>query len=210
MKDEHDFSKSEPGGFYRRASKPNQPNYTYKFSWFAGAWFAAASLILIGAIAFVVFQPRFEGPRGNNFPDLQFFYDNFVLALLFIALPFLCACFGGILYGSDILDLNRVETARKATICGLKASLTAWVAFIPLFSALVAFYMGFFDRSKQEGFFVAIIKSFFAMLFYTSLVGSIAFGWLILIIGAVAGWLLFRSQNRRLRDTLAKNGKQQL
>jgi hypothetical protein len=153
--------------------KSIEPNY---LSLFAGLWFAVASCIPVIFIFVVLLDS----------------YDFVSKILLFAVLPISITFLLGFGLGSDILIPHKVKTSKQAMIKGLKVALSSYLVFIPLFAISIALYHSIFDRTPHEWLAVDFVRSLFASLIIASYFGSIIIGWLVLIVGAIAGWLLLK------------------
>src|SRR5687768_14945982 len=59
-----------------------------------------------------------------------------LLLYLYIITPGILAAIFGFLIGADILNPDKVRSARQAAFRGLYVSLAAWLAFVPIMSAM--------------------------------------------------------------------------
>jgi hypothetical protein len=90
---------------------------------------------------------------------------------LFVLLPAFIAGLCGARFGSSILDPARVRTSAQAAGRGVIVAAASFLFYIILISLVTS-----------AG------AAFFFLLFY----GSIIIGWLVTIVGALAGWLLYK------------------
>jgi hypothetical protein len=129
----------------------------------AAAWFAGA-----GAIPglLVILLASYDGTA----PPLIIFG-------LWIATILIAGVYGAAL-GALILDPSRVGTGSQAFLQGGVVAGFSFVTFVFLFSLYFGLQPGPFD--------------FFTAFFIFMLYGSLLFGWLVLLIGGLTGWLLFR------------------
>jgi hypothetical protein len=128
----------------------------------AGVWFACA-----GAIPAVLFLLLF----GGRTLDLQ--------ALLFFLLaPSTIAGLFGEFLGASILDEGEVSTAAEACWRGLVVAVFSFITY------LIVLVVPFTRNPNAPDPFA----TFLFLCFY----GSIFVGWLVLLVGASAGWLLFK------------------
>jgi uncharacterized membrane protein len=153
---------------------------------FAGVWFSAASCIPVIFTFLVSPNPHF----------------SFTVILLFVLIPISVTFFSGLALGSDILNPNKVKTSKEAMIKGLMVALLSYVIFVLLFALYTGFYQTIFDRNPHEFLTVDFAKNLLFGLVLVGIFGSIVVGWLVLIIGTIAGWLLFKYRlvSARLRD----------
>jgi hypothetical protein len=139
----------------------------------AGSWFAAAFSI---PVLFLWF--------GSDKTPITFLF--FVAPSLIVA--FLC----GEAFGSDILKPGLIQDSKNALVKGSKIAVLTYGFFTPVFALLFAVYECGFHRNPHEWLTVQFIEKFFTGLFYVSIVGTIIFGWLMAILGAIAGWSLYQ------------------
>jgi hypothetical protein len=90
---------------------------------------------------------------------------------LFVLLPAFVAGVCGACFGSSILDPSRVQTPAQAAGRGFIVAAASFLFYILLISVVASGGV-----------------AFFFLLFY----GSIIIGWLVAIVGALAGWLLYK------------------
>jgi hypothetical protein len=93
----------------------------------------------------------------------------------YIIVPAFLAALSGFLFGADILNPDKVRSARQAGVRGLLVSLAAWLAFVPILSAIAGSNW-----------------SFLHMFFLVLVFGTVIFGWLIGGVGIATGLLLYR------------------
>jgi hypothetical protein len=144
-----------------------------EFLFLAGSWFAMAFSVPV-----LVFWREAE----RSVVDFLFF--------IFppIALAFLC----GEAFGSDILKPGLVQNSRQALVKGVKTFLLTYAYFTPVFALSYAFYTSMFFRDEHEWLTVQFIENIFIGLFKVAVIGLAAFGWILAILGALAGWTLYK------------------
>lgn len=130
----------------------------------AAAWFAAA-----GAIPSLIFSLIARRTPGNSAPLM---YIGFVLVTAAIA-----GVYGAAL-GALILDPLHVGTGFRAFGLGCVVAGLSFVTFAFLLSLVSGLQVNSFD----------FFSAFVLFMFF----GFILVGWALLLIGGVAGWLLFR------------------
>ena len=96
---------------------------------------------------------------------------------LYIIIPGLLAAISGFILGADILNPDKVRSARQAAFRGLCVSMAAWLAFVPILSMLIG-------SETNMGF---LHKLLLVLMF-----GPVVAGWLIVIVGTATGLLLYR------------------
>lgn len=143
------------------------------FLFLAGSWFAAAFSI---PVLFLWFE-------SDKSP---------VTFLFFIAPPLIVAFLCGEAFGSDILKPDLIQSQKNALVKGFKIAVLTYGFFTPVFTTLFAVYLCAFHRNPHEWLTVQFIKNLVSGLFYVAVVGTIVFGWITAILGAVAGWSLYR------------------
>jgi hypothetical protein len=138
----------------------------------AGIWFAIA-----GAIPVVIyFSFLWEGDRTHF---------NAVTILLAIGTPVLMAGISGFSLGYGILDPGEIKSTGQAMVRGLLVALLSYLFFF-IASALILAVM----NNDESGFIIA-----WAVIF---LYGFLYVGWLITMVGLVAGLLLYQYRIKRL------------
>lgn len=137
----------------------------------ATAWFAVAGAIP-GLLVILL------ASLGGDAPPR-------LVLVIWMATILIAALYGAAL-GALILDPTRVGTGSQAFLQGGVVAGFSFVTFVFLFSLFLSFQSGHFD------FFTA----FFALMLY----GSLLFGWLVLLVGGLAGWLLFRKYRHSVVD----------
>ncbi len=143
------------------------------FLFLAGSWFAAVFSI----------------------PVALFWYESdksAIMFLFFVAPPMLVSFLCGEAFGSDILDSGDVQTSRQALIKGFETSLLTYLFFVPVFTIIFAVYLCIFQHDPHEWLTIQFLKNIFVGLFYVGVVGTLVVGWLLAILGALAGWTLFK------------------
>lgn len=143
------------------------------FLFLAGSWFAAAFSIPVLSLWFV----------SDKTP---------ITFLFFIAPPLVVAFLCGEAFGSDILKPGLIENSKNALVKGSKISLLTYIFFVPVFTILFAVYLCAFRRNPHEWLTVQFIKNLAFGFLYVSVAGTIIFGWLMAILGAAAGWSLYK------------------
>lgn len=143
------------------------------FLFLAGSWFAAAFSIPVLLLWF-----------GSDKTPITF--------LFFIAPPLIVAFLCGEAFGSDILKPDLIQGSKNALVKGSKISILTYAFFTPVYTILFAVYLCTFHRNPHEWLTVQFIKNLVTGLFYVSIVGTIIFGWLMAILGAIAGWSLYQ------------------
>lgn len=143
------------------------------FLFLAGSWFAAAFSI---PVAFIWFE-------SDKSP---------IIFLFFIAPPMIVSFLCGEVFGSDILDSCDVQTSKQALIKGFQTSLITYIFFVPVFTVVFAVYLCVYKYDEHEWLTIQFIENIFKGLYYVSIIGTLIFGWLLAILGAFAGWALYK------------------
>ena len=139
---------------------------TIKQRAFAGLWFMAAAALLT--------VPMFASAAGD--PSLF----QFTLIWLLLS-PLLISGLVGALLGASILDTQRVRSGWRAALRGL---LIAVIAYL-----LYAIVLSTWEGYANHGAFSSG-EAFTRMLMMVLIWGAIFFGWVVAIVGALAGWIL--------------------
>lgn len=142
----------------------------------AGLWFAVAGCI---PVSFVFLSGLVAADNINS------------KVILFGILPVLIAGICGFRLGSSILDANLVKNSKQAIMQGIKVALFSYAFFIPLFSLGTAFYFSIYEASPNRTFVDDFMGGLLGSLF-AGFIGLILVGWLIVLISAIAGWILFK------------------
>jgi hypothetical protein len=90
-------------------------------------------------------------------------------------LPFLITGLSGFVLGARILDPGAINHAARAALCDIWVMMLAFILQVVRVSIV----------ARSEDAFVVLF-----------LVGMLYVGWLLLIIGAISGWLLYRVSRR--------------
>jgi len=133
--------------------------------------YAAMWFMLAGCVP-VLFVVLYGLSHGNGLPIDRYLF-------LFILPPVLLAGIFGFLIGADILNPTKVKASRQAAVRGLLVAVLSWLTFTVVVSILAPF---------TEPFRVNPISWFIGMF----LISALLVGWLILIVGIAAGWLLYK------------------
>ena len=131
---------------------------------FAGLWFAIAAMIPVG-----YYLLRF----GDGLPILG------GSSVLTETIPIIVSGFLGLFLGSTILDTEEIKSELQATLRGLMVGLLSYLLLFTLPAILTMF---------TSGDFFGTVAAFVIFFLY----GLFIVGWLIAVVGALAGWLLFQ------------------
>lgn len=134
---------------------------------YAGLWFMFAGGIP-GACLLLYEFARLDRDPQATIPFLLFLY---------IIIPSFLAAISGFFLGADILNPKKVKGAWHAAVRGLCVSLLAWLAFVPILSAVAG---------------SSLNMSFLHRLSLVLLFGSVIIGWLVALVGIATGLLLYR------------------
>jgi len=165
----------------------------------AAGWFAAAALmgvvLVLSPSALGGKQPLQGGASAKS-------------VVPFLALPAWIASFFGFAVGARILDSQRPRGAARSMLTGMMVATQSYVA-MPVSQLLAIMILGSHD---------ARLASPANAVYWTLLVwgvGAVLVGWLLVIIGGLAGFLLFKfslteivhqqlSQSRRVENQEAR------
>lgn len=128
---------------------------------FAGLIFTIVGLIVLSVALFLNNNPRPLAP-----------FEFSIIVLLPMTVSGLC----GALLGSDIFDSSKIKTSLRAALHGTLIVLLSFIVWDVLISIIIpVLYAG------ESG----------ASIFLTFLIyGMLSVGWLMAILGTVAGWLI--------------------
>jgi hypothetical protein len=140
---------------------------------FASIWFAMAALIpviFVMVISFFLFE-------------IDITISDFLLSA--VLLPISSAAICGFIFGSAILDRSRVKTSAEAKNRGFNVAVFSYILYnlMLLPTAFLINYSNGIEPTTSN-----VIGGVALIFFY----GSIFVGWLILIVGSYAGWLLHK------------------
>ena len=147
----------------------------------AAGWFALAACIPIIFFFGVIGRMFFFGPTAATDPTV---------ASILILLPVSMAAFFGFSIGSRILNEAIVTRGSRAAMYGALVAILSYFGFMLAYAAIVAL------NTPRE--FFDVVTSILGVL----LIGAVLVGWLIVIAGAVSGWLLFRVGRNKFRRYL--------
>jgi len=159
---------------------------TYSQRLFAGVWFAVAGAIPT-TIAFLFVGEWMEIGRDNFGSE----FSSLFTYLFYLLLPILAAGVSGCTFGAMLMKPNFIPSSPRAVWQGIMVGLLFYILFAFALSIgyTILFAIGGSTRNP--------IDNFLGMLGIAS-VGAVMFGWLVLLVGGLAGWVLFRiriSQN---------------
>jgi hypothetical protein len=103
--------------------------------------------------------------------------------VLYVALPGLAATIAGGALGAPLLDPARCRSGGNAALRGAATSLAALVIFAPLFA--------FGIKWTEPGW-----TSPLGLAWLVLTVGLLAVGWMVAVVGAGVGWLVWRRLSR--------------
>jgi hypothetical protein len=139
----------------------------------AGAWFALANSIL-GLMLW--------SAAGKS---VSFF-------LLLVVLPGVLSFFAGEGLGSDILKPQMVGTSKQALLQGAKVAVMTYLLLTPVAALGIAVYFCLYERDPHEWLTIQFFQLVFSSLIYVLSYGLFVFGWMLALVSAAAGWLLFK------------------
>jgi hypothetical protein len=141
----------------------------------AAWWFAVAASVPV-TFFFVVFV----GFGGNEAGD-------FLGVWLFGEVPIVAAAFLGFTIGTPIVDRLRVNSAWRAALRGVAVALLSYVLLIGTWVAAWAIPDSYGSSSTPRQSLAQFANEIVAV----ASIGALFVGWLIVLAGAMAGWLLF-------------------
>ena len=131
----------------------------------AGFWFMASAALLIIPIFIFMVEPS---PFRNN-------------VVWFLLAPLLIGGLVGSLLGASILDAQRVRSGWRAALRGLLIAAIAYLIYAFILSA----WTGFTNHGGLS------FGAAFGRTIVLILVGGVlVFGWMVVLVGAFAGWAL--------------------
>jgi Ankyrin repeats (3 copies)/Ankyrin repeat len=140
----------------------------------AAGWFAATACVPIIAFFGLIGRIVYLQPSDVAEP---------IVASAFVFLPISMAAFFGFLTGSSILNESVVRGSFSAATRGALVAILSYFGFALAYGSVVVF-----QTSRNPDALAGVIKVF--------LIGAVLVGWLIVITGALGGWLLFQAHRR--------------
>jgi hypothetical protein len=113
----------------------------------------------------------------------------------FGVLPVVISGMSGLLLGSDILDPVRVPTAQRAMARGGLVALISALTYALSLGLFAGVGMSISESHGTGGGWDAMLEVlglFLVGLIGTVVIGLFTLGWIAIIVGAVAGWLLYK------------------
>ena len=161
----------------------SHPESSNQFGVTAGYWFTTWTCLLVAFVWTDVNPMILALPEWYNF-GLKLFLFGF--------LPLLITWIVGSRIGASILDPLQTKTSKRAMLRGVEVALWSLALFAPFFSLVAAIHMAAFEPTPGTSFAVELLKNFFGALLMVFITGLIILGWLIALIGATTGWLLYK------------------
>jgi hypothetical protein len=160
----------------------------------AAGWFAAAALM--GVLSVLVGLFSLSAPSQERVGG-----DSHQFALLGImALPIAIASFLGFALGSRILDSRQRRSGPRSMVLGMLIAFLSYL-MMPIFNLVWVLILGGPGVDYQN----ALATSAYWILAVWG-VGAILVGWLLLIVGGMAGFLLFKaSMGETMQRKLAQS-----
>jgi hypothetical protein len=148
----------------------------------AGGWFAAASCLPLSLLW------------------IEFISDSSSLAwyeilggsLVYGPLPIAIAGVVGSRFGAAIVNGDMVSTSRQAIWQGAKVALASFFAYTILLGFLEGVFISLTEHTTGANRFIVVPLLFFGALLMIPVWAFFAVGWLAVIEGAIAGWLLLK------------------
>lgn len=142
---------------------------TIKQRAFAGFWFMGAAALVVLPII-VPFATAAESSSESTY-----------YLIWFVCSPLLMAGLVGFLLGGSILEARRDGSGWRAALRGLFIAVIAYLLYAVVFSA--------WEGYANHGAF-SPGEAFTQTLILVLMWGAILFGWVVAIVGALAGWFL--------------------
>ena len=162
-------------------SRSTQNNRTLGI--FAGAWFAAACCVPLTPVWMETVSVV------SVIPWSELLLKHIALTgILPISISGLC----GYRVGVSIFDPNQVKTAKQAVVQGIKVALWSYAIFAILWSVIVIISMMISERMPNQGFIIPLLQFTLGALVMVGVIAAVVLGWLVILAGATAGWLLFK------------------
>ena len=139
----------------------------------SGLWFAVAGAI--PGLCFIFMTWAQDPYPAGQTP--AYIYKLWVLA------PAVIAGAAGMIVGVDILDRTEVSSPRRAARVGMRVACISFVLYIPIMAVVTW---------VADGRPSPLLLLTWLLLYL--IFGSLFAGWLILSVGAAAGWLLYRTR----------------
>ncbi|MCM3873550.1 MAG: hypothetical protein ND895_22935 [Pyrinomonadaceae bacterium] len=153
-----------------------------KPSLLVGIWFAAASCIPLS----LVWIEFVFGALGKPWHALL----GRVLGLC--VLPILIAFVIGLWFGSDILEPDRVGTSGRAILRGGLVAMSSTLVYSLILGLFAGIWMSISERPPGNGPILDALQLFLVGLAGTLVLSLFTVGWIAVIVGAIAGWLLYK------------------
>jgi hypothetical protein len=145
----------------------------------AAGWFAVAALVGLAAVILVLSPSALVGERPMQAGETA---SSVVAFLLF---PAWVASFFGFAFGARILDLQKPRSAPRSMLIGMVVAILSYLT-MPLANLLAIIIFG-----SRNAMLASPTKALYWILLVWG-VGAVLVGWLLVIIGGVAGFLLFK------------------
>jgi hypothetical protein len=142
----------------------------------AAAWFAVAASV---AVVLVLSPSVLGGERPMQAGETASSVVPFLL------LPVWVASFFGFAFGAQILDLQRPRSAPRSMLIGMVVAILSYLT-MPLAQLLAIMIFG-----SRNAMLASPTNALYWILLVWG-VGAILVGWLLVIVGGVAGFLLFK------------------
>ena len=149
----------------------------------AGVWFMAAGVIPTFFIAMLLLNTT--DFAGNSF--IQSGRATVEFVFWFIFMPLILTGILGSVLAAGILDQQKLRGGWQSALRGLLVLVTAFL----LFSVVISLH------ETSENGYQTFLRTWILMLMF----GSVAVGWLVVMVGILAGWLLHKRQAIRMSQT---------
>jgi len=142
-------------------------------------WFAGAACIPISLIFLLCGAMKF-----NSLSDLTFSHVLWFVWLIG-TIPVSAAALMGFIFGCRIVDPFYPTTPGRAALRGTLVAFFSYVLFVMAYGVSITLL----STNYRE----ASLSAAVSMMVVVFLFGFVLVGWLLLIVGALAGWLLYRT-----------------
>ena len=163
----------------------NEPAEPRSIRLVAGGWFAAAS----GVPLSVLWIEFISDAAGREW------YVILAGILMYGLLPISVTAFVASNLGAAILDVDRVGTSRQAFSRGAKIAALSFFSYTILLGLGGGILFSVSEHTPGSDRFIEVPMLFFGTLFLVPVLSFFIVGWFAVIVGATAGWLLYKSKS---------------
>ena len=160
-----------------------QPVEKGSFSLLAGGWFAAASCLPLSLLWIEFISDAWD----------RSWYVILGGTLVYGLLPISITGLLASRLGVAILDIHRVGTSWQAISRGATIAVASFFAYTILLGLVGAVFFSLSEHTPGSNRIIEVLMLFFGALLLVPVLGFFIVGWLAVIVGALAGWLLYKS-----------------